>query len=330
MNISAQKAWRAKQIVLSEISKYDSSAQIVAEGNFYDYLVVSPRKGLKYGLEIKRSEFERTKRYSEYLQQLYQHQNEIDVPILLVSVNESSEEVKLGIVFSWFHKRPSVTKDIVLLKSSQETWNQVLNLFAVLVHIEGPAQFLQFDNLYVKKTLSLSIENHDRRMIQAELIYMRKLSLEYRMNAKERKSLQEKLHFYMYGYDLEEYPSDSLDKAIFKAIQKDLNKTTINNKLIVLNTDLYDLQRYREYHRGQVQVIIAPYLDGMSDAAIRLLSGFTELYVIVELYANMSKDRDYFNNRDFTYYEKADGWVSKIIEYRNDMATFKKLSDIIG
>lgn len=336
MNISAQKSWRAGQIAMSEISKYDSTAQITpvpeSQCRFYDLLVESSAKGLRYGIEIKRSEFERTKLYADYLEKLSKHQSEIDVPILLVSVNESSEEVKLGIVFSWFHNRPSITKDIVLWKSSQESWNKALDLLAISAHVEGPIRFLQLDDLWVKKTLPLRVENPGCRTFLAELVYMRKLSPEYRMNTKERDSIQKQLHFYLHGYDKEEYPSDNLDEAIINAVNSHdgLNKTDTQNHLIVLNTELRDLQLYRECRRGQVIVRVTPNLDDMSDAAIRLLSGYTEIQIPVELYANTVMDRDYFNNMDFTYKDNADGWVGKVLGFRKALVSFKKLSDIIG
>ena len=68
----------------------------------------------------------------------------------------------------------------------------------------------------------------------------------------------------------------------------------------------------------------------MSDAAIRLLSGYTEIQIPVELYANTVMDRDYFNNMDFTYKDNADGWVGKVLGFRKALVSFKKLSDIIG
>ena len=122
MNINRQKEWRTVQIAASQIAKFDKDSLIeeVNENRGYDFLVTSPKKGLQYGVEIKRSEFARTKSYADYSEKLQRRQSEISVPILLVSINESSEEVKIGIVFSWFHRRPLVTREVVLWKSTQE------------------------------------------------------------------------------------------------------------------------------------------------------------------------------------------------------------------
>lgn len=334
MSINEQKIWRTMQIVASEIMRYDGGAQIYEmpenRNHVYDLLVTSKERGLQYGVEVKRSEFSRTKNYDGYIERLQHRQSDINVPILLVSVNESTEEVKIGIVFSWFHRRPSVTRDVVLWKSTRENWDRALNLLALSAHVESPIEFLQMDNLYLKKTLPLSAEIRGGRRYLAELVYMRKMSPEYRMNPRERNTQQEEFQFCLNGYDREEYPSDILDNAIYMAVHEQFVKTDVNNQLIVLNTELRDLQRYREYERGSVNIHIAPQLDGMDEAVMRLLGGHTEFDFRVELYAHSAEDRDYYNNMDFSYQDVADGWVEKVIEYRKGQAGCKKLSDIIG
>ena len=79
-----------------------------------------------------------------------------------------------------------------------------------------------------------------------------------------------------------------------------------------------------------MNIHIAPQLDGMDNAVMRLLEGHAEFNVTVELYAHSAEDRDYFNNMDFAYQDNPEGWVEKVIEYRNGLAGYKKLSDIIG
>lgn len=332
MTINEQKVWRTEQIVASEIARFDKGSQIAVNNELkgYDFLVTSPEKGLRYGVEIKRSEFARTKYFADYLERLQQHQSQIDVPILLVSVNESSEEVKIGIVFSWFHRRPSVTRNVVLWKSTQENWDKALNLLSISAHVESPIKFLQMDSLYVKKTLMLSAERRDGRRFLAELVYMRNLTPEYKMNPIERNTLQDEMQFYLNGYNSEEYPSDALDNAIYAAVNDRFGETTLNNQLIVMNTELRDLQVYRGCNRGHVSIHIAPRIDESDETTMRLLGGHAEFKITVELYAHSVEDRDYYDNMDFEHADTADGWVEKVIEYRNGFATYKKLSDIIG
>lgn len=332
MNINSQKEWRTEQIAASEIAKFDKDSLIeeVNENRGYDFLVTSPKKGLQYGVEIKRSEFARTKSYADYTEKLQRCQSEISVPILLVSINESSEEVKIGIVFSWFRRRPLVTREVVLWKSTQENWDKALNLLAISAHVEGPIEFLQTDSLYVKKSVPLSAEVRGGRVYLAELVYLRKMSPDYKMNPIERATLQDEMEFYLRGYEREEYPSDDLDKAILTAIRNQYDDSTVNNQLIVMNTELRDLQIYRECHRGAVNIHIAPRLDDMNEAVLRLIGRHTEFSITVELYAHSAEDRDYFDNMDFEHTDAVDGWVEKVIEYRKCLTEYKKLSDIIG
>lgn len=334
MRINEPKAWRTMQIAASEIKRYDIGAQIdeMSEDcdHVFDLMVTSLKRGLQYGVEIKRSSFARTKNYDDYIERLQQRQGEIKVPILLVCVNESSEEVTIGIVFSWFHKRPLITRNVVLWKSTQENWEKALDLLALSAHVEGPIEFLQMDNLFVKKTVQLSAERLEGRRYLAELVYMRKLSPEYKMNPIERNTPQDEMQFYLSGYNEEEYPSDALDKAICTAIHDKIEETSLRSQLIVMNTELRDLQIYRECNRGQVEVHISPRLDSIDENVMRLLGGHTQLNITVELYAHSVEDRDYFDHMDFEYTDSIDGWVEKVIEYRKGMAGYKKLSEVIG
>lgn len=332
MTVNIQKEWRAEQIAIAEITRYDTGAIIspMNDRMCYDLLVTSPEKGLKYGVELKRSEFARTKNYSNYIEYLQAHQGEVDVPILLVSVNESSEEVKLGIVFSWFHRRALITRDLVLWKSSKENWEKALYLLSISAHVEGPIEVLQFDNICLKKTLSLSAERRDGRRYIADLVYMRKMTPEYKIQPLERNTLQEEMQFYLHGYTKEEYPEDDLDKAIFEAVQEKCPETEIRNQLIVVNTELRDLQLYREWYRGNTHFRLEPQLNDMRDDVIRLLGKHSEFMFDIELYANSDEDRNYFDEMVFTHTDAADGWVEKVLKYRKAMLGYMKLSDIIG
>ncbi len=334
MSINDQKIWRTMQIVASEIERYDSGAKIYETSTTsyygYDLLVTSTRRGVQYGVEVKRSKFSQTKSFEAYIGMLQNHQTEINVPILIVSVNESTEEVKIGIVFSWYHGRPMITRDVVLWRSTQENWDKALNLLALSAHMESPIDFLQLDNLYLKKSLPLSAERRDGRRYLGELVYIRKMSTVYRMHPRERNTQQEMIRFNLNGYDNEEYPSDALDHAIFAAVHDQFEATNVNNQLIVLNTQLRDLQIYREYERGHVNIHISPRLDGMDEAVVKLLGGHSEFIFTVELYAHSIEDRNYFNNMDFIFQDVADGWVEKAINFRNSLRGYRRLSEIIG
>ena len=76
---------------------------------------------------------------------------------------------------------------------------------------------------------------------------------------------------------------------------------------------------------GQTTFTWAAENGGFDDQAV-----VAEFNVTVELYAHSAEDRDYFNNMDFAYQDNPEGWVEKVIEYRNGLAGYKKLSDIIG
>lgn len=331
MSNTDKREWRTLQIAVSEIKRYNQDADIDASNNrYYDLLVSQPRKGVKYGVEIVRSEFSRTKGFTQYKELLNQFSGEIDVPILLLSVNEVTEEVKIGILFTWFHERPLITRDLVPRKSTQDSWNHILFVLSMSSQIESPIQFLQSDHFYIKKTISLEAVRNQGRLFFAELVYLRKLSESYRMNSRERSTQQELSDFYINGYNPEEYPNDSLDNAIYQAVREKFDVQPAANQLILINTELRDLQIYREYHRGHCHFSLTPRLDDVDGIVNRLLGAFNALLFDVELYALSENDKNFFDGYDFSHQDNVDGWVDKLIEYKNSLQNLRPLSEVIG
>lgn len=330
MNMNEKREWRALQIAVSDINRYNQETEIKESSNrYYDLLVKQKESDLIFGVEIVRSEFSRTQAFSQYVESLREHSGEIPVPIMLMSVNEAAEEVKIGIMFSWFRQRPLITQNVLMRKSTQDNWNTILNSLSISSQ-EGPIQFLQPDKFYIKKMLSLSVQRGDGYRYDAELVYLRKLSAVYRMNARERNSQKEIFDFYLNGYSPDEYPSDSLDEAIYCAVNEGIEIQHAHNQLIVMNAQLGDLQLYRGFYRGQVHILLSPMIDNANDLASQMLGRFSTLNIDVELYARSEEDRNYFNEWTFSYLDRVEGWVTKVVEYRNALQNYKKLSEVIG
>ncbi len=330
MNMNEKREWRALQIAVSEIKKYNKNVEIKESSNrYYDLLVNQLERGLTFGVEIVRSEFSRTQGFSQYVGSLREHSGEIPVPIMLMSVNEAAEEVKIGLMFSWFRQRPIITHDILMRKSTYDNWNTILYILSISSQ-ECPIQFLLQDKFYIKKTLSLSAQRGDGYIYDAELVYLRKLSAVYRMNARERNSQNEIFDFYLNGYSPDEYPSDSLDEAIYQAVNERIEIQLAYNQLIVMNTQLEDLQLYREYNRGQVHISVSPRIDNANELPSQMFRQFPAFNFDVDLYAYNEEDKNYFNDWTFSFLDRAEGWVTKVIEYRNALQNYRKLSEEIG
>lgn len=331
MNNVEKREWRTLQIAASEIMRYNQNAQVeISSNRYYDLLVIQDGNGVRYGVEIVRSEFSRTKSYPHYIELLQQHSGEINIPIVLMSVNEAAEDVKIGILLTWFHQHAHITRDMLMRKSSQESWNDILNMISVSGPVEGPIKYLQSDKFYIKKSIPLIAEGANRRQFDAELVYLRKFTPDYKMHTRERNTQEEVMDYLLNGYDADEYPSDLLDDAIYRSVSERLDVPPAMNQLILMNTQLRDLQIYRGYHRGQAHITISPRFDGPAVIANRMLGRFSTFVFDVDLYAYTAEDLNYFNDWDFSCQDNLDDWVTNLIGYRAAMQQYKKLSEVIG
>ena len=82
-------------------------------GSLFDILATIPSEDLRFGINVVASSFSDTDSYEKYLEYL----NTVDysesdnrLPIVIVSVNESSESAKIGIQIGWKFGRPVVFK----------------------------------------------------------------------------------------------------------------------------------------------------------------------------------------------------------------------------
>lgn len=331
MNNMEKREWRTLQIVVSEIKKYNQNAQVESSANrYYDLLVTHPEKGVQFGIEIVRSNYSRTHGYSLYIDMLRQHAGDIAVPIILMSVNEASEEVRMGIVFSWFHQHPLITQNVSMRKSSIESWDLLLSMLSLSSQVESPIQFLQMDKFFIKKNISLTAERVNGHSYYAELVYLRRFSPDYRMNTHERNTQQEIIDFLLHGYNSEEFPSDLLDEAIYQSVRERFDIQPVHNQLILMNTELRDLQRYQGYHRGLVHISITPRIGDAAEVTNRILGRFNAFVLDVDLYAQTSEDMLFFNEWSFSYQEELDNWVTKVIDYRAALKRYKRLSEVIS
>ncbi len=187
---------------------------------------------------------------------------------------------------------------------------------------------LHSENCYIKKTIDLNVTDLNGRIYIGELVYLRKLSEEYRMNSPVERTPEEQFNVLLNGIPREEYPSDVLDDAIFEAIQQTFDVEPVRNEMLILTTELRDALRYRDYLRGEVSVSITPTINDIMDVAIRLMGQFSVFNVGIDLFVHSNEDLQFFNGRTFAYNELAEGWMERVMVFRSNLAAYKKLSEL--
>ena len=329
MNISEQQHWRVSQLAASDIKKYLPNAILEQNSSpYWDFIVRIDDYETIFGVNIVRTDYARSKSYTDYLEMLRQHEAEQELPIALICVNEAKEEIKTGILLSWQYRRPSIDSNVTLKSSSKERWNYLVDVIRPTASEHYKVGVLHSENCYIKKTIDLNVTDRNGRLYIGELVYLRKLSEEYRMNSPVERTPEEQFTILLNGIPRDEYPSDSLDDAIFEAIHQEFDVEPTRNEMLILTTELRDALRYRDYLRGEVNVSISPIIIDIRDVAIQLMGQFSVFSVGIDLFAYNNENLQYFNERAFDYNEPVEGWMEKAMTLRSKIDTYKKLSEL--
>lgn len=330
MNRAEQQNWRTLQIAVADIKKYLSKSLIeqTASDSYFDLIVTLTDQEVAFGVMIVRSGYLKTNSYAEYLQRLKQHTTDLHLPIVLMSINEPQEEVRIGLQFSWQYRKPVVVSPVTLRISSEERWNYIIDVIRATASEMYKVGILHLDNCYIKKTIKLDVSDRTGKLHFAELVYLRKLSTGYRMSSPQERSPEEQYNVMLNGIPQSEYPSDVLDEAIFRAIYAEYQIQPAYNEMMILTTELRDALRYREYYKGNVTVSLAPKMDNLYEVVSQLLGQFSIFNVEIDLFSLSNEDLLFFNELSFEHQEPVNGWMDKVMEYRTKMATYKKLSEL--
>ena len=313
----------------SDIKKYLPNATLELETSpYWDFIVRIDDYETIFGVKIVRTDYARSKSYADYIDILRQYEAGHKLPIALICVNEAKEEIKTGILLSWQYRRLSIDNNVTLKSSSRERWNYLVDVIRATAAEQYKVGVLHSENCYIKKTIDLNVTDRDGRIHTGELVYLRKLSGEYRMNSPVERTPEEQFNVLMNGIPRGEYPSDALDDAIFEAIHQTFDVEPTRNKMLILTTELRDALRYRDYLRGEVNVSITPNINDMMDVAIRLMGHFSVFNVSIDLFAHSNGDLQFFDGRTFAHNEPADGWMEQAMVFRGKLATCKKLSEL--
>ena len=104
-------------------------------GSLFDILATIPSDGLRFGINVVASSFSDTDSYETYLDYL----NTVDysesdnrLPIVIVSVNESSESAKIGIQIGWKFGRPVVFKKPSMMSLTKDNANRILDAIKMM------------------------------------------------------------------------------------------------------------------------------------------------------------------------------------------------------
>ena len=247
----------------------------------------------------------------------------VRLPIILLLVNEEKESAKVGFLVGWRFGRPRIYKNFELRALNQKSADTCLQ---IIKSMDEVIRVLSTENINVLKRISFSKKLHDNRVQQAEILYLRKLSSSYRMNQKEVVDERERFERLLKGTPEDEYPQDELDNVILEAVKNQYKNAKVSSKLLLLSTDIEDLQHYKDIHCYHTTLLVSPDLSNLPKVALSMLDGLEMFNVGLDIFVENVFYQQAFDGTSFEKEEPLDGWLKKVMEWNRLKSTMSPIS----
>ncbi len=322
--------WRIEQIACTILYRCFENISIekTPEGSLLDLLVrYNDGTDLKFGVIVKKAsnnQHESIDRLVDMLNKVDYTQSVNQIPIVLLTVNESTESAKIAFLVGWRFGKPRIYKNFELRNLNQKSADICLQLIKSMDEV---IRVLSTDDLNVLKKITFSKKLEDNRVQQAEILYLRRLSASYRMSQKEVVDEKERFERLLKGTPEEEYPQDELDQLILTSVKKQFKNAKVRSKLMLLSTDLDDLQYYKDIHCVNTTLLVTPDLSNIPAVALSMLDGLELFNVRLDVFVENIFYQDAFDGVSFDKEEPIEGWLKKVTEWNKLKETMRTITE---
>lgn len=293
----------------------------VINGPLFDILATSTSDGLRFGINIVSSSYSDTVTYEKYLEYL----NTVDysvrenrLPIVIVSVNESTETAKIGIQVGWRFGRPVVFKKPSMMSLTEDNANKIMDAIKAM---DETIRMLSEHGMKVIKTLHIEKSEPNGMIHHARIVYMRDFTEKYKMKPKEVVDEREKFSRLLSGVPEDDYPKDFLDDSILSMILQYFPETSMESKLMLFSSDLRDIQQLSHCIRQDVEMFVEPDLANVPNIALQLFNGIELVHFKLNVFVDAPYSKTSFESMSLRKTEPLDGWLNTYNEYTKALPT---------
>lgn len=322
------KKMRSYQIAAIILMRYINSIEITeSQCVYYDLLVTDKTTGLRFGIKVKFSNFEKTKEYQLYIQSLKSiafDDEDNRIPILIMAVNETQETAKIGFVLGWKFNKAYIYKKPSFIEVTERSSEKILDAIKTM---DQTIRLLSNQGLKIKKTINIICRSHHNIPCQGKIVYLRDFTEQYKMHQKKIIDERERFDRLFYGIPEEEYPSDILDQAILEMVRQDFPNSSIKSELILFSSELHDLQVLSQSKRSLVEFRIVPDISDFPLQVNQLLGGISSVDFTLELFTVNRIDYMVFENKRFSLLKSFKGWIEVYNSYKRKLSTLHNPSE---
>lgn len=266
--------------------------------DIYDFIVSSVKDDFRFAVKVGSSTYLESAIFAEYINILNSKTFEEEaehIPIILMCVNESTEETRMGIVLGWKYYNPILYKHVSLQIVNARNW---LAFEERIKTMDSIIRILSEKTIGVIKCITINDIDNLGRYHTAKIIYRRIFSNEYKMRKKEVVNEKEDFRRNIYGIPENEYPSDTLDKDLLEMVQQKYPTAKVRSSLMIFNTELRELeQEIKNFHSHNTATFI---FEPNIQEIVNFVDYFDCLKFQFNLYVPSLIEKEYFGDMYFS------------------------------
>lgn len=324
------KQIRMIQLSASLILRIDNRIKITQQSSpLFDYIIETPvDKAICY-VKVVDEEYLLSGTYREYVQCLNLHSAQVELDgntLCLLKLNEGKLELDYQFIGwdDWGEYIIDDTHSFTLLNKSG--FGVFLDEIRRHYHV---VSLLDCHNMKVVKHVKLTRDSHGHN-VPAEIVYLRDLTEDYKMNPIEPTSEEERIEKFNNVHLQKEYPSDILDDAILKAIKTKHPEAVPYNSLLATSTEYRKWSGIkRQYLYQEAEITIIPDLSSISMAYRQQIGTIEGLRFRLDIYITPALNGNLYDNEGFILRLPMNNWLETLNRYTVVLNSLKRIKDLV-
>lgn len=317
---------RENHLVTATLLQIEPKLRIdMVNNELVDLLVELPVDGAKFNVVTWPSRDLTSSGFTDYMSAVRNHLEAIDGSPLMIAWFDEQQGLFLDSLVEWKFGEPFFNNSPNLKPFNQ---NNKSLLFDCIRRQDSVIRVLKNGNVKVIKKIILS-EDRNNTKCDAQMIYLRDFTPEYKMAPKPVQSYQEQFNRNLNGQPQDEYPHDLLDDSILTAIRVVYPNADVINSLLVTNSEYRALLRYNNYQKDYAEFRFLPDISQVPTELYPLIGNLEGAKFVIDIFMLIRPNKNAFANEGFELKFPLQGWFGTLSVIVRELNTMHKVSEII-
>ena len=320
------KKIREIQLVAATLRQLEPELKLTqANSAVVDLFVELPIDDARFAIFAWPSNMIDEEEYNSYKAALINELQDLNGCPLYFAHYDEEKGLFVGSVANWDFSEPLIIQNP---QFSLLTNDNLTDLFVNVRRQDHQIKILRDKYRMVVKTIRL---NEDRRGIKcnAEMVYLRDFTPDYKMNPKPVESYLERFQRNLNGQPQDEYPHDLLDDKILESVKTIYPLADVHNSLLVTSTEYRSLLRFRNYQRDYAEFRFLPDISQIPVELYPQLGNLEGARFTFDIFMLLRPDKNAFANEGFELRFPLQGWFNTLSQLIKELNTMHKVGELL-